>query len=294
MNNLEEKLQRIGIGLAPGGYLTPNFEFAKHIRNSIFSFLCQAANISSFVEYFMREKKLYFKDNKALIKRFFNGLLYYLERMDDEFKKDFYAYLLNNDMSKQIVKDTFNVIHKLKHDEKLDLELQKFYRIDNFMNILSQYVRLNEVENQELLEKIVRHTVYKQYLPVSFVELAVLEIFIFRHKRYSDVLIAKVNWKVARKSIFYRTKTESLLDTKNKVNIFDKDTDRLYRKGFSCFRFDFKPTAKTDRKGYKSPIKAQVHSQPTKSPIKLNRQEMKATETINAFRTHRQILDNLK
>ena len=300
MNNLEDKLLRIGVCIAPGGYITPNYDFPRHIRNSIYSFLCQCYNTSSFVDYFIREKKLYFKENKAILKRFFNGLLYYVERLDDEYKKDFYSYLLNNDISKQAVKDAYNAIHRLKHDDKLTIELKKFYKVSNLLPILAQHVRLNELENQELLEKVGHNTVYKQYLPISFVELAILEIFIYRQKRYSDVVVKKVNWRAAKKSVYYTNKNESVLDTKDKFNLFEANAGKLYKKGFSCFRFDFMPTKKADPPAIKKHEKSKpfraVNTTPSKSPrVSPNRKnKLHEAETISAFRTHRQILQNLK
>lgn len=295
MNNLEEKLLRVGVHIAPGGYITPNYDFAKHIRNSIYGFLCQGVNTSSFIDYFIREKKLYFKDNKAILKRFFNGLLYYIERLDDPFKKDFYAYILNNDINRQTLKDTYNILHKLRHDDKLEVELQKFYKIDSFTSILKTYVRLNELEADELLDKVSQNSVYKQYLPISFVELAILEIYIYRQKRYTDVLIAKVNWRVAKKSIYYTNKTESIIDTKTKYNIFDANAGRLYKKGFSCFRFDFMPTKKVVKKVGKSPVKVMAQNVSRSPVIQVgNKVELRNTETINAFLAHKQILSTMK
>lgn len=298
MNFLEEKLKPLGIELADGGIEQSNYDYTKHIRNNIYNYLGQSASTSSFVDYFIKAKKLYFKEKRVILKRFFNGLLSFILKHDDKHKKEFYIYIFNNNVSKLVLRETYNMIQYLNNEERLKVQLKKFYNGDVFLQYVTQKLALTDLEINELELKVEKNLIYKQYISVSFANLIILELFLTRDFNIRKIKLNHFDYKQAKRSINYDPRSKNVIASKNKDDLMDPS---LYiqknKKGFSCFRFNFMPTY--IKKNGKLVADERGEELSRQRIIKEEQEEqqkakIREQESLEAFRRHIKIIDQLK
>ena len=228
-----------------------NYDFPTHIKNSIYSYLCQNQLNSSFSKFFIISKKNYLKENSTKIKIFFRGLLYFIKNLNDENKKKFYFYLLNNDLNRKLLKKIYNINHRLINNSGLKIKLKEFFLIENFLPIFKDVLSLNDNEFVDFNEKLEKNVFYKQFISISFVKLSVLEILLLRDAVWKKKIIIKPDFKQAIKTSNFHgaLKIDNL--EKKEMNIFEKHKNifnLVNKKKFSCFRFDFSIKKKKKKK----------------------------------------------
>lgn len=100
-------------------YYADNFDYEQHIKNSIYSFIVQIISKKNFADFFVREKILHLHEKSTKIKKFFAGLICFLENLDDLNKKSYYWLLLNTEVNKVVLRRVYNTNHALVNDKRL-------------------------------------------------------------------------------------------------------------------------------------------------------------------------------
>ena len=244
MKEFLKKLEKENIIISDKSFsiVKTNFDFPTHIKNSIYSYLCQNQLNSSFSKFLIKNKKNYLKENKAKIKKFFRGLVYFIKNLNDINKKKFYFYLFENDLSRKLLKKIYNINHKLINNSGLKIKLKEFFQIENFIPIFKEILNLNQNEFLDFQEKLEKNIFYKQYISISFVKLSVLEIFLLRECVWKKKIVFKPDFKNSFKTSNFTKELEINDLEKNEKNIFEKHKNifnLVNKKKFSCFRFDF-------------------------------------------------------
>jgi hypothetical protein len=248
VNKLEKEGIKVGTGL---DIYNNSFDFTTHIKNDIYSFLCQNQLNDSFARFLILKKKNYFKENPTMIKRFFTGLITFCEKISDVNIKKFYFYILNNDINRKILKSVYNTNHKIMNSSGLKIELKQFYRVEELMPIFKENLMLNDSEFVDFSEKLEKNTFYKQFIGIPFVKLSILEIYLLRDFSWKNKIIVKPEFKHAIKASNFNTDNNLEFKNQKDTNIFEKHKNNFEnitsKKKFSCFRFDFSKKTKTKK-----------------------------------------------
>lgn len=243
---LERFLQRLEaheIGVTIPLHAVGNFDYGKHITNSLFSYICLPYSLNSFAEFFISDREKYFKHNSASLKKFFTGLLYYIGRAAEINDRHFYSYLLFNDIEKKILKEFYSVnLHLTKRDD-LKVEMREFYQSDQLALAIRQVMKLDDAEFALMHETIKRSEIKKQYVHQSIARLIILEVLLLRGKvlKKTGIGLQRAEITQAKTSVHFPNFSEDYRFEKTLgTDIFaQKERRPKPVKRFTCFRFDF-------------------------------------------------------
>lgn len=225
MNNLIQKIQLNDIFIACPTYETDNFDFRYHIESCLLSFAHQISSTRSFFDYFIFSKKKHFSGKELMLKKFFNGLIFFLENKVDENERRFFLFLLNNNLTKQTIKEYNEYSKKMTN---LKIELKTFYEIQAFLLQINSAMKFTDQELFGLIEMVENAKVNNKYIHKSFLPVAIILILENRLE------IEKTRNEIKERILKTKVATKNKID-KNEM----RDLSFKCQKKKSPFAFDF-------------------------------------------------------